>query len=582
MHAGRRPAAPARDRRTRSPGNRSTGGANRRDARSASPVTASCPRTPWASSRCSPSQGDVLAVFVPLSRLQRDLAQPARVNTVLVGSSRGRRRRGRALRAALARAFTLQDARRHDPPAAGSGGAGRRERPDSARRVACPRGLRCRARGRARGVRRVQLPRERHPRKRPRDSVLGDHGGRPWRGRAHRRRARRRRSGGRRRSRPTSPSGSTNGRGGIFGPRRAIRIDVDYYRWQERRAADDRDGAIPPRGRRRDRRRCRRVAGAGRSRHLGGAGHPRVGPAVSRGSRPHPPGGRGLLAPLRGHAQGVRHARPRAATLAQPFRAVCRRCASRCRAGAGAPAARRLEDPRPCRSVRRGAEAQAQPGGRRLLDHAGAGARPRRIRRLNGLRRVLRLFQLLPDRGRRAAGRRCSSGWASNSACGRSARCRPWGFLPPTIRRLFLLEGAVARRRRQPARHARRHRLRRRARRRTPHVVDRRRRHRTRCSCTVRPRPGGGRGGRCGRGARSRVLWALRGLRHASARRDAGGRLRVGRAPPAASARARRGAARSAFAAAPGSARRRGRRLGAATSGRSSAPACCCWSRCSA
>jgi putative ABC transport system permease protein len=35
----------------------------------------------------SPTQGDVLAVFVPLRRLQRDLAQPGRVNTLLLASA---------------------------------------------------------------------------------------------------------------------------------------------------------------------------------------------------------------------------------------------------------------------------------------------------------------------------------------------------------------------------------------------------------------------------------------------------------------------------------------------------------------
>ena len=34
-----------------------------------------------------PTQGDVFAVFVPLRRLQRDLAEPNRVNTLLLASN---------------------------------------------------------------------------------------------------------------------------------------------------------------------------------------------------------------------------------------------------------------------------------------------------------------------------------------------------------------------------------------------------------------------------------------------------------------------------------------------------------------
>ena len=56
-----------------------------------------------------PTQGRVLAVFVPLARLQRDLAQPTRVNAVLVGASGDGAEPARA-RDALARSFSLQDA----------------------------------------------------------------------------------------------------------------------------------------------------------------------------------------------------------------------------------------------------------------------------------------------------------------------------------------------------------------------------------------------------------------------------------------------------------------------------------------
>ena len=55
-----------------------------------------------------PVQGNVLVVFVPLSRLQRDLAQPARVNTVLVASSPGPADPAR-LGSVLRQSFDLSD-----------------------------------------------------------------------------------------------------------------------------------------------------------------------------------------------------------------------------------------------------------------------------------------------------------------------------------------------------------------------------------------------------------------------------------------------------------------------------------------
>ena len=55
------------------------------------------------------SQRDVLTVFVPLDLLQRGLAQPSRVNTVLIGSTPAPAEPGR-VRATLERAFTVQDA----------------------------------------------------------------------------------------------------------------------------------------------------------------------------------------------------------------------------------------------------------------------------------------------------------------------------------------------------------------------------------------------------------------------------------------------------------------------------------------
>jgi hypothetical protein len=55
-----------------------------------------------------PTQGRVLAVFVPLARLQRDLGQPARVNTVLVAQTGGPTDQT-AIRAALTQALSLDD-----------------------------------------------------------------------------------------------------------------------------------------------------------------------------------------------------------------------------------------------------------------------------------------------------------------------------------------------------------------------------------------------------------------------------------------------------------------------------------------
>ncbi len=55
-----------------------------------------------------PTQGPVLAVFVPLARLQRDLAQPGRVNTLLLGPP-GWPGDPAAVRATLTRSLTLQD-----------------------------------------------------------------------------------------------------------------------------------------------------------------------------------------------------------------------------------------------------------------------------------------------------------------------------------------------------------------------------------------------------------------------------------------------------------------------------------------
>ena len=55
-----------------------------------------------------PAQGRVLTVFVPLARLQRDLGQPARVNTVLLGPA-GRAAGAGWIRDALARSIELSD-----------------------------------------------------------------------------------------------------------------------------------------------------------------------------------------------------------------------------------------------------------------------------------------------------------------------------------------------------------------------------------------------------------------------------------------------------------------------------------------
>ena len=42
-----------------------------------------------------PGQGTVFSIFVPLARLQRELAQPGRANTVLIASPSAGRRAGR-------------------------------------------------------------------------------------------------------------------------------------------------------------------------------------------------------------------------------------------------------------------------------------------------------------------------------------------------------------------------------------------------------------------------------------------------------------------------------------------------------
>jgi len=55
-------------------------------------------------------QGEVRAVFVPLARLQRDLAQDGRINTILVAASPDGALRGEEIGAALKRAVSLDDA----------------------------------------------------------------------------------------------------------------------------------------------------------------------------------------------------------------------------------------------------------------------------------------------------------------------------------------------------------------------------------------------------------------------------------------------------------------------------------------
>ncbi len=52
-----------------------------------------------------PQQGDVRAVYVPLARLQRDLNQPGKVNTILVGRTSG----AVALQQRLKQRYTLAD-----------------------------------------------------------------------------------------------------------------------------------------------------------------------------------------------------------------------------------------------------------------------------------------------------------------------------------------------------------------------------------------------------------------------------------------------------------------------------------------
>ncbi len=99
-------------------------------------------------------------------------------------------------------------------------------------------------------------------------------------------------------------------------------VEVDYYRWQDSgrlstetarfrlagvvAIGGDVDAAMAP-----------EVPGVSDARD-----HPRVGPAVPDGHAPHSSGRRGLLAAASGHAEGLCHSGPGAATLAQPLRAI--------------------------------------------------------------------------------------------------------------------------------------------------------------------------------------------------------------------------------------------------------------------
>ena len=140
-----------------------------------------------------PGQGTVFSVFVPLKRLQRDLAQPSRVER---GAVR-RRIAGRPAAAAPAGAprAGVPVGRRPAPP------SGDRRGRDVGRERARPAGRRGRwfgvrrgARGWRAGVRRAGLPGQRHPRRRTRDPV--QRGGRRRSRAGH---ADRRPAGGRRR-----------------------------------------------------------------------------------------------------------------------------------------------------------------------------------------------------------------------------------------------------------------------------------------------------------------------------------------------------------------------------------------------
>ena len=407
-----------------------------------------------------PGQGTVFSVFVPLKRLQRDLAQPSRVNAVLfAGGSQDDL--PPQLRQALRERASLSDVGLRLRTA--RTGARRRSRA----RASC---WTIRSHGR-RSPRRTKQAR-RHPACWPTwPTPSGRAGARfptawlpPPISAGH---ADRRPDGGGLAMYPDAPGANES----IWLNEWAWRdlgipigepVELEYYHWEDAAGLVTTRSHAPPGRRRGHWRRRGRDAGARRARHHRREERADVGPAVSARPSPHPAGGRSVLGPLSRHAEGVRHAGRRAGALAEPVRAAD----VGARRAAGTDAGRVAATP-------------DRPRGGGVHRRGGSSQRPRRVPRCGRPRRVLPLLQLLPDRRRRAAvgvvlqARRRAAGARGRHAAG------PWlprahAAAPLPLGRRRALD------RRQPAGRCRRPRLRRRARRRPADVVDWRGRHRPR------------------------------------------------------------------------------------------------------
>ena len=303
-----------------SPASRSTAGARAR----ARTIRLTCSgsrrhRSSSASSRCGPARATVFSLFVPLAAAAaRPGSSRVGANTILDRQHVAAKTNCRRLAAAAARARHPVGRRR--PPAV----ARRRGRASQSRaRASCwttrsPRRRSSGERGRPAGVRRVRLPRQRHPCAGARHPLQRHCRGRSRAGRAGRRPAR----GGLAHAASngwtrTIPSGSTSGPGGISGYPSANPIDVDYYHWEEGAGLVTRTRSVHSRGRRGHRRR----SWTRRSRPTCRASPTRepacLGPAVPDRPWPDSPGGRGVLGALPRHAEGVRHAGGRAGAVAE-------------------------------------------------------------------------------------------------------------------------------------------------------------------------------------------------------------------------------------------------------------------------
>ena len=183
-------------------------------------------------------------------------------------------------------------------------------------------GVRRGGRSRRTGVRRARLSGQRHTGGRTRDSLQ---------------------RGGRRRSRPRHADRRPAGGGLSHESGRAGRARIDLAqrvgmaRCRRPHRGADRNRVLPlgerlgprdearnaPPGRRRGYRRRRgRDARARRARHHRREERADVGPAISAGPSPHPPGRRGVLGSVSRDAEGVRDARRRPGPVAKPIRAA--------------------------------------------------------------------------------------------------------------------------------------------------------------------------------------------------------------------------------------------------------------------